>query len=180
MRSISVAQKDPSVLALPSTSGNYISVCPVEDPHLWDTQGSVQQHNHFSEYDFLAPHSESTATSPAASTGVAAVQWFGLLTRDVSRGFPDDDPSAHEGGCLDAFTSHESNATSPLQHATKIIDDQPPESVPTGKGGGEEAMWQASQSIVLLEHEQILFANFLERICSWVCSPPRVENVTTR
>jgi hypothetical protein len=102
------------------------------------------------------------------------------LTRDVSRGFPDDDPSAHEGGFLDSFTSHEGNATSPLQRATKIIDDQLPESAPTDKGGGEEAMWQASQSIVLLEHEQILFANFLQRICSWVYSPSCAENVTTR
>lgn len=110
---------------------------------------------------------------------MAAVQWFGLLTRDASREFQDDAPSALEGGCLDPFSGHDGNATTPLQHATKIIDDQPPEKTPTGKGSGEEAMWQAPQSIVLLEHEQILFANFLHRICSWVCSPPCRGNETS-
>ncbi len=101
---------------------------------------------------------------------MAAVQWFGLLTRDACREFQDDAPSTLEGGYLDHFNGHDGNATTPLQHATKIIDDHPPEQTPIGDGSGEEARWQAPQSIVLLEHEQTLFANFLHRICSWVCS----------
>jgi hypothetical protein len=124
-------------------------------------------------YDWFAHQSDSTATSPAASTGVAAVQWFGLLTRDTSHNvFEDhvDTAPTPDAGFLDSLNSRDGDNDTPLQRATKTIDGQPTDSnVEAGKR--EEDMWQSSESITLLEREQVLFANFLHRICSWVRYP---------
>ena len=149
-------------------SEDYGPVRDIADTHLWNNNENIPQQTQLSDYEWLATRPGSTATSPAASTGVAAVQWLDLLTRDAYGEVQGHEPQTLEGGYLDPFNGHDEHATTPLQYATKTIDDQPPEQPALDVDRGEEALWQASQSIVLLDHEQRLFANFLHRICSWV------------
>jgi len=168
VRANSTTQPNYPVPDASSVSGRHFPLGVDDDTRVWSSHDSAPQENHYPEYDWFAPHSESTATSPAASTGVAAFQWFGLLTRDTSLEFQDDARSTLEGGSLDPFNGHGGNATTPLQQATKIIDDQPAAEMTSSNGNAEEAMWQAPQCNVLLEHEQILYSTFLHRLCSWI------------
>ena len=158
-----------SAVDLGSNSGPLIGIRAGTETHAWNGHDSFQQQPQVSDYDWFGPHPESTATSPAASTGVAALQWLGLVTRDAFAEVEGTDAPTLEGGHLDPFDGHAGNATTPLQQATKIVDDQPSEQTPVRGDNEEEALWQAHQGIVLLEHEQTLFAHFVNRICSWVC-----------
>jgi hypothetical protein len=148
----------------------------VHDSLSWDDSGhgngSVQHQDTRLTFDWFGEQPDSEA-SPAASTGVAAVQWFGLLAKDASREAHQetDVPAGSEVNLLDPFNAQYEGETTPLQRATRIIDGQPvgKDSVPGG--GREQDFWQSSESITLLEREQILFENFLHRICSWVGFP---------
>lgn len=154
----------------------------------WDANGGVQQQTPYVSNDWFAgQQSESASTTPAA--GVAAVRWFGLLATDASReAFPEADVSLGVEGALGFLCPEgglDDNDMTALQRATRIIDGQ---IVPAHDVGGEvipanimtpanprteqaeEGMWQAPENICLLGREQVLFENFLNKICSWVCS----------
>lgn len=138
----------------------------------WDANLQTQQ---LPYYDWSGGQSDSNSTTPAASASVAAVRWFGILASDASNeAFPDTDAQLGlDGELLD--TSPDGQADSditPLQKATRIIDTQPPSRDAVNNhaaNSSEESLWQASESISLLDREQTLFQNFLHRICSWVC-----------
>ena len=143
------------------------------DSSAWDGNSSLQQQDAFISYDWLGQQQpESASTTPAASTSVAAARWFGLFANDVSRDLylDTDVPQGLEGGFLDSLKGQDGEgATTPLQRATEIIDGQPLDGAATDREGfREEDMWQASENISLLDQEQVLFENFLRRICSWV------------
>lgn len=154
----------------------------VGDGLSWDGGGGAhsQQQLLSVTQDWSGAQTDSASTTPAASASVAAVRWFGLLTNDASReAFQEADmPLGVEGGILDPSVGEDESQMTPLQRATRIIDSQPtagefpnqvtsPASVSTNLK--EERLWQASENICLLDQEQILFENFLHRICPWVC-----------
>lgn len=137
----------------------------------WETNGDIQ-HVEGANYDWFGqPQPDSASTTPAASTSVAAVRWFGLLANHdalVSHAVEETDATAgQELGFLDLFNGQNEDDMTPLQRATKIIDGQPPEGNLLDE---EEAMWKATDNIFLLGREQCLFEHFLHRICSWVCN----------
>ncbi|KAH6976162.1 hypothetical protein BKA56DRAFT_488860 [Ilyonectria sp. MPI-CAGE-AT-0026] len=146
----------------------------------WDATGGVQtQQLSYVANDSSGQQSDSASTTPTASASVAAVRWFGLLASDASReAFQEADIALElEGGFLDPSDGQEENDTTPLQRATRIIDDQPPAQDLSEEGIAaaspitnlaEKSMWQASANICLLDREQMLFENFLHRICSWL------------
>ncbi|KAF5610621.1 quinate transport [Fusarium subglutinans] len=137
----------------------------------WNANLQTQQ---LPYYDWSGGQSDSDSTTPAASASVAAVRWFGILANDASNeAFADTDaPLGLDGELLD--TSPDGQADSditPLQKATRIIDTQPPTRDTVNNhaaNSSEESLWQASESISLLDREQSLFQNFLHRICSWL------------
>lgn len=136
----------------------------------WDAEGEIQQQLEAGAYDWFGqPQPDSASTTPAASTSVAAVRWFGLLASHdplVSSAIEHtDDTAGTEAGFLDLFNGQNEDDMTPLQRATKIIDGQPPEGHLFDE---EEAMWKAPANIPLLGPEQGLFEHFLHRICSWV------------
>ena len=147
----------------------------------WDATGGVQpQQLPYVANDWFGQQTDSASTTPAASASVAAVRWFGLLANDASReAFQEADaPLELEGGFLDPSDGQDGNDMTPLQRATRIIDGQPAaQNLPDGginpanpmSDLEEESMWQASESIILLHREQILFEHFIHQICSWVC-----------
>ncbi|SPO06992.1 related to quinate transport protein [Cephalotrichum gorgonifer] len=159
----------------------------VADDLSWDANGEAQQQQTpYVGNDWLSgQQSESASTTPAA--GVAAVRWFGLLATDASReALEDTDVSLGVDGAL-GFLGPEGeldeNDMTPLQKATRIIDGQmgpahdvggeviPGEAMTPANpraDQAEERMWQASENICLLAREQVLFENFLNRICSWL------------
>ncbi|KAL4732049.1 hypothetical protein ACLX1H_001056 [Fusarium chlamydosporum] len=134
--------------------------------------GATLQTQHPSRVaDWSTGQPDSASTTPASSASVAAVRWFGILANDApNEEFPDDD--AFQGELLDTSSDGQvDNDVTPLQRATRIIDAQP--EVPDRKNSHatnvpEETLWQASESISLLDREQALFKNFLHRICSWL------------
>lgn len=98
------------------------------------------------------------------------MQWFGLLTRDVSREIEQEDSGAGlEGVQFEPFVNTEEHTTTPLQNATKIVDGHLESENPNDVPLREEDNWQARDSIALVGREQVLFANFIHKICSWVC-----------
>ncbi|KAF4971999.1 hypothetical protein FSARC_1329 [Fusarium sarcochroum] len=174
VRSIAATQSQASSSLAPAHQ-----LHAVNDTLGWDaTEVQTQQLPH--ETDWFGGQSDSASTTPAASASVAAVRWFGILANDAStEAFQDADaPLGFDGGLLDTSPDGqvESDIT-PLQRATRIIDTQPPTQELSDKvistGGQttnvtEESLWQASESISLLDREQALFQNFLHRICSWL------------
>lgn len=141
----------------------------------WEATGSVHQPQHFVAQDWFG-QPESASTTPASSTSVAAVRWFELFANYASRDAIEeaDVPPGLEGGFLDPFNGQDKDDMTPLQRATKTIDGQP-EAHQIGENIGEEDMWQALQSISLLDREQALFVNFLDRICPWVPPHPPAD-----
>lgn len=134
----------------------------------WETNGDCNQYAQI-DIDWFRQQQDSAST-PSASASVAAVRWFGLLANDASRDVLEepDLPPGLEGGFLDLFNGQDEDDLTPLQRATRIIDGQPPGQV-EDDGIQEKGMWQTPEDIPLLDREQILFKNFLHRICSWVC-----------
>ena len=126
----------------------------------------------------------SASTTPVASTSVAAVRWFGLLANDASRDAFDEADVPTSGAAemeefLEPSEGQEETDMTPLQRATRSIDNQPvvqvdidPALTPADKrlspGMAEESCWRAAEDIWLLEEEQTWFETFLHRICSWV------------
>ncbi|KAH7235031.1 uncharacterized protein BKA55DRAFT_522408 [Fusarium redolens] len=136
----------------------------------WDASVQAQQ---LPYYDWSGGQSDSNSTTPAASASVAAVRWFGILANDASNeAFPDADaPLGLDGELLDTSSDGQADSDiTPLQKATRIIDTQPPsrDGNDHAENVAEESLWQASESISLLDREQTLFQNFLHRICSWL------------
>nr|RBQ84580.1 hypothetical protein FVER53263_12845 [Fusarium verticillioides] len=137
----------------------------------WDANLQTQQPPC---YDWSGAQSDSNSTTPAASASVAAVRWFGILTNDASNeALPNTDaPLGLDGELLDTSPDGQAdNDITPLQKATRIIDTQPPTRNAVNNhaaNSSEESLWQASESISLLDREQTLFQNFLHRICSWL------------
>lgn len=155
-------------------TGGHVQVHDAGDSLSWNNRRDFQQQ--YTTPDWYAQQPDSASTTPAASTGVAAVRWFGLLANYASHPEALDEEAedapvgGQEGGFLDLFNGQDENDMTPLQRATKIVDDSQPleKRNPLEKAIGEEGMWQASGNILLLDREQILFGNFLHRICSWV------------
>lgn len=148
----------------------------------WDSTGGLAtQQLPYVAQDWFGGggQTDSASTTPAASAGVAAVRWFGLLANDASReAFQAADvPLGAEGGFLGPEDGQNEDDMTPLQRATRIIDNQPPGRDLPDEGNtpanpttdlAEEGLWEASENICLLGREQVLFENFLHRICPWV------------
>jgi hypothetical protein len=128
-------------------------------------------------------HPDSTSTTPAAAGCAPAVRWFGLLANDAPSEILQDAELqfAFDGPSLEISAVSNENDITPLQCATRIVDKQLT-SHDDPSGGSkhlldnalrihqiEEALWQAPDGISLLPQEQMLFENFLRRICPWVC-----------
>ncbi|KAJ4026332.1 hypothetical protein NW752_001271 [Fusarium irregulare] len=117
--------------------------------------------------EWFAGQPESASTTPASSASVAAVRWFGILANDAP-GEVFTEADALQGELLDTSTDGQADSDiTPLQRATRAIDAQPDVS-DRRSSVSEESLWQASESISLLDQEQSLFQNFLHRICSWL------------
>lgn len=112
------------------------------------------------------------------------MRWFGLVASDASREALQaaDAPLGVEGGFLDPSDGQDESDMTPLQRATRMIDGQPPEQERSLSDDGsaqvnpttvvaEEGLWQAANKIWLLDREQMLFENFLHRICPLVSFP---------
>ncbi|CAG7558034.1 unnamed protein product [Fusarium equiseti] len=122
---------------------------------------TLQTQNRTVPTEWFAGQPESASTTPASSASVAAVRWFGILANDAPGEVPEDE-------LLDTSTDGQADIDiTPLQRATRIIDTQP-EVSDRRSSVSEESLWQASESISLLDQEQSLFQNFLHRICSWL------------
>ncbi|KAF4984478.1 hypothetical protein FZEAL_326 [Fusarium zealandicum] len=179
VRSVADSQSRCVVSNLSPSTSAHAPVIDAGDRLAWDATGVIQtQQPPYADSDWLRPQA---GTSPAASASVAAVRWFGLLANDASREALQeaDVPLGLEGGFLDTSYAQNEDDMTPLQRATRAIDNQPsaPDlsnrgTTPANRmaGQAEESMWQASENICLLDREQALFENFLHRICSWVCS----------
>ncbi|CAM1510823.1 Fc.00g083360.m01.CDS01 [Cosmosporella sp. VM-42] len=181
LRSVAVSNSHEVVSDLsPSAPTHHAPIPAVGNSLGWDTAGGVQtQQLPYVINEWFGQQSDSAATSPAASASVAAVRWFGLLASDASReAFQEADaPLEVDGGFLDPSDGQDENDMTPLQRATRMIDGQPPVQdlhnevmAPANPANSisEESMWQASENISLLDKEQILFENFIHRICSWL------------
>jgi hypothetical protein len=163
LQTTSILSPNPTTRQLPDFNDDDVNVS-------WNRDSANQQQNYFLSYDYFAQQVNSAVTSPATSTGVAAVQWFGLLTRDVSRDIDQEDSgSSFEGVHFEPFDNREEHTTTPLQNATKIVDGQLESEDRNDVPLREEDNWQARDSIALVGREQVLFANFIHKICSWVC-----------
>ncbi|KAB5542529.1 hypothetical protein GE09DRAFT_1037150 [Coniochaeta sp. 2T2.1] len=136
----------------------------------FERNGGTQHHDAYLTQDWFGEHPDWASASPAASTGVAAVQWFGLLAKDASLEAHQETEvsSGSEGNFLDPLNTQYEGETTPLQRATRNIDGQPAVSDSGVDRGREQDFWQAPESIALLGREQILFENFLHRICPWL------------
>ncbi|KAH7171365.1 hypothetical protein EDB81DRAFT_710112 [Dactylonectria macrodidyma] len=179
VRSVAVSQPQcaPSDLS-PSVSAP-THTRAIGDGSSWDaTRDTHTQHTYVTN-DGYGQQSDSASTTPAASASVAAVRWFGLLANDASHeaSHEADFPLDLDGGFLEPSDGQNAVDLTPLQRATRIIDGQPPTQDLPAEGAthansitgmAEERLWQASENICLLEREQILFENFIHRICSWL------------
>ena len=148
--------------ALPPSS-TQVPLFPVQDYEWQNNRGS--DHLHLGAD--LAVSRDPESSSPAASASVAAARWFDLLATEVSKDVVQetDLPSGHETGFPDLFSGQSDADLTPLQKATRIVDN--PQDDIVGKDGGQ-GTWQAAGSIALLPQEQELFKNFLHAICPWV------------
>ena len=128
---------------------------------------TAQTQNRTVPTEWFAGQPESASTTPASSASVAAVRWFGILANDAP-GEVFTEADTLQGELLDTSTDGQTEGDiTPLQRATRAIDAQPDVS-DRRSSVSEESLWQASESISLLDQEQSLFQNFLHRICSWV------------
>ncbi|KAI5458839.1 hypothetical protein BGZ63DRAFT_362069 [Mariannaea sp. PMI_226] len=170
IRSVAASQSQPAVSTQAPSANSHIQGRGVNGTLSWDIGCGAQHQHDLLPHDWFGQQPDSASTTPVASTSVAAVQWFDLLAKDASRvAFQEADaPPGLEGGFLDPFNGQYEDDTTPLQRATKIIDGQPLVGDLIGEASRENDMWQASESISLLEREQILFENFLHRICPWL------------
>lgn len=123
------------------------------------------------------------------STNIAAARWFDVLTSDAPReALFDWAPTPdQQSNSLDIPESHGENGLSPLQRATRIVDNCPPRlhgsedfysPADASTTFGESLAWQASGNISLLREEQVLFENFLHGISAWVCFSPLTRMCT--
>ena len=185
----SLSASQPKALsASPFAPGSDLTHAHVHRPQTnpgWDTNaGSVHSTPQFSyiPLDKFPTQPESASTTPAASA--AAARWFDLLANDTQEAFEESSaPLKLDGAFLNpsGSDSQDENGLTPLQRATRIVDDQQPSPNPADAAISpsgplsslekeEESMWKAPAHILLLHREQVLFENFLRRICSWVCS----------
>lgn len=136
-------------------------------------------------HDGYALQPDSASTTPAASA--AAARWFDLLTHDAHEAYEEADAALeNDGGFLEPEGPDEANWTS-LQRATRIVDCHPlspelrtdgitPPNMAVDVSATEDSMWRAPENIRLTDREQILFENFLRRICSWVGPLPQLPH----
>ena len=194
VRSVAASQAQclSSGLSPPGPTHVHAHVQGVGNNPRWDGTGRLPAHQQvpYVAHDWTGEagsggaQTDSTSTTPAASTSVAAVRWFGLVANDASREALQaaDAPLGVEGGFLDPSDGQDEDKMTPLQRATRMIDGQPPErerdlfdnartpanSAMDSADFKEQSLWQAADKIWLLDREQILFENFLHRICPWV------------
>ncbi|KAM5343754.1 hypothetical protein ACJ41O_012291 [Fusarium nematophilum] len=178
VRSVAASQSQCGPPGFSPSATSHAQVRRAGDSLAWEGTGGAQtQQIPYVTHD--GGQSDSASTTPSASASVAAVRWFGLLANDASRDALQevDVPLGAEGGLLDPSDGQDENDMSPLQRATKIIDGQPPTPSLADEGIAamsplvnlaEENLWQASENICLLEREQVLFENFLHRMCPWL------------
>lgn len=147
----------------------------IEDGINWDVAVESQdQQFSYTTHEWFGGHTDSAVTTPAASAGVAAARWFGLLTNhaspEVPQAFQEEDARLGlDKELLNQTGTQGLEHPTPLQRATKVIDDVHDSTENVGENFENEASWQASESIALLDEEKVLLQNFLCRICPWVC-----------
>lgn len=192
VRSVATSPSQCVTSDLVSSSGPAHARRIGEDVPNWEHTPGVQQRQlsyvgqegiWFGTGQIDSPTSTTSPSAAAASASVAAVRWFGLLANDASReaalqqeDHDDAPPLLDAGGFLDPSDGQKEDDMTPLQRATRLIDNQPPATRDEGmthsaSSGEEERLWAASENIALLDREQALFENFLHRICPWVRSP---------
>lgn len=132
--------------------------------------------------DWFGLQADSTPSTTAGNTNVAAVRWFDVLTNDAPREALSESCAALEPDCgpLEISSEYGQNGLTPLQRATRIVDSCPSNLSGAGESEGSEAVyaaisaddgfsWRSREDITLLAEEQALFESFLRRISSWVC-----------
>lgn len=138
----------------------------------WQTAGGVVPAHVGS--DLLFAHQDTESTSPTASVSVAAARWFDLLATEVTKEAIEETnlPSGHEAEFPDLFGGQNNADLTPLQMATRIVDE--PQGDFSSKDQGQST-WQVPGNISLLPQEQVLFKNFLHGICPWVSDPVMIR-----
>lgn len=133
--------------------------------------------------DWFGPQVGSTPSTTAGNTNVAAVRWLDVLTNDVAREALSESRVALDRDCgpLDLSSQYGQNGSTPLQRATRIVDNclsnlsgalelggQGPQALSAVIPADDNSSWQSREDIALLPEEETLFADFLRRISSWV------------
>jgi hypothetical protein len=157
-----------SIAATQSSEAAASSLVPSSVPNI-PTSGTAETLDWVGNHG-IQQQADSPLTPRTASVSVAAARWFGLFRDELQE--RDVSPSV-EWGFPGPLDGQDDNDMTQLQRATKLIDDQHLQNDFADEGSCEQDMWQASESISLLEREQILFENFVHRICSWVCCSMR-------
>ncbi|CAH0042255.1 unnamed protein product [Clonostachys rhizophaga] len=152
-----------SIAATQSSEAAASSLVPSSVPNI-PTSGIAETLDWVDNHG-IQQQADSPLTPRTASVSVAAARWFGLFRDELQE--RDVSPSV-EWGFPGPLDGQDDNDMTQLQRATKLIDDQHLEKDLANEGSCEQDMWQASESISLLEREQILFENFIHRICLWL------------
>ena len=169
---------------LPSTEPSHPSIVPelFEGIEQQDTEATPQQF-HDVAHGWVEPRPGSASSTPARSTNLAAIRWFGVLTGNGSHEAASDILSNLSLECdfLDRTEGQSEGDLTPLQRATRAVDGRESNSnlldesvLPVETTGflNGKLPWQSTESIPLLHEQQVLFEIFLRRISSRVCSLP--------
>lgn len=142
---------------------------------------SAISQNHLSPQEYY----EFGSDAAAARGNPAALRWFDLLANDVGReSVPAPANQFELVRNKDHFHQEDRTDVTPLQQATRIIDDDSqndgaqgaldryadPSTAGTSKRLLEKRLWQAAEDIPLMTREQILFDVFVHQISSAVSS----------
>ena len=148
------------------------SSLPVPDNH---DQLNTFGHNQLSPQD----HIETGSNSSAPHGNPAAIRWFDLLANDAGKDGVQVAPTQAQMDQDRGFPqSNDDTSPTPLQRATRIVDNEPQESTGQetyGQTPGvdesglskrllERRLWQAEDDIRLIPMEQILFDRFVHQI----------------
>ncbi|VUC30179.1 unnamed protein product [Clonostachys rosea] len=160
----SLLQTVRSIAATQSSEAAVSSLEPSSVVHV-PTSGTTEAIDWVGNHGIQQQQADSPLTPRTASVSVAAARWFGLFREELQE--RDVSPSV-EWGFPGPLDGQDDSDMTQLQRATKLIDDQNLEGDFANEVDCEQDMWQASESITLLEREQILFENFVHRICAWL------------
>lgn len=153
------------------------SALPLRDTR--DTFGSYSQ-SQLSPQEYYEVGSDAAA----AHGNPAALRWFDLLANDAGKDGLPAAPSQFDVEPGRGFLQgRDGNEATPLQRATRIVDDDahpgnaqgPYNRLPDDSDAAlpkrilERRLWQAEEDIGLMPREHILFDMFVHRISSTVC-----------